>query len=156
MMFTIRKAVSSDTFEIVGLWKEMMAFHMMRDPYFAIVDNAADKFEVFISESIKMETSVVLAAESNGKLVGYTHARIAKYPPVFVKTSCCEILDMAVSSSYRRCGVGSALLKGIYARCDDLGIDRLECNVAVANEVSTKFWKNMGFMPAMKRLFIDR
>ena len=151
----IRQAREEDAAAILLLWQEMMAFHAAREPFFSISPDGPGNFLKWVRERIRKSGTRVVVAEAEGGLAGYCLAVISCYPPVFLKADYCEIYDLAVSASYRRGGVGTALFQDIKAWSAGKGITRIEARVALANELSTRFWRAMGLRPYMESLYID-
>ncbi|PIE34663.1 hypothetical protein CSA56_07180, partial [candidate division KSB3 bacterium] len=54
---------------------------------------------------------------------------------------------------FRRNGIGEKLYRSAEAWFRSLHIDRIEIRVVVSNEVSTLFWKKMGFNPYVTTVF---
>jgi ribosomal protein S18 acetylase RimI-like enzyme len=150
---TVRNAREHDLDMIIELWKELMDFHKVRDPHFSRSPHGHDKFMEHISGAIASETSKVLVAEHDGTIVGYCLAFIANYPPVFEKEVRGDIADLAVTENYRRTGVGEKLCKEIQHWFKEKKVQRIEVRVAVTNEVSTSFWRKMGYRPYLEILY---
>jgi L-amino acid N-acyltransferase YncA len=151
----IRQARADDAEAILLLWQEMMAFHAAREPFFTISPQGPGNFLKWLRECMRKGGTRVVVAEAEGRLAGYCLAVLSCYPPVFMQSDYCEIYDLAVSDAYRRSGVGRALLQDIKAWSAQKGIKRIEARVALANELSTRFWRAMGLRPYMESLYID-
>jgi ribosomal protein S18 acetylase RimI-like enzyme len=151
----IRKATQADIESIMKLWKELMNFHIERDSYFDIANNAPEKFAKFIKEKLDSNDYCILVAEDNGRVVGYCLAKKDKHP-LFKAPDYSEIFDLVITREFRRKGIGSALLDKVFNWCFEKGIKRVEVKVALANEVSRKFWRKMGFKPCMEILYVDK
>ncbi|MFA5393038.1 MAG: GNAT family N-acetyltransferase [Candidatus Ratteibacteria bacterium] len=144
---TIRKASVDDLNAIGNLWQEFMDFHKSRDPRFTRSADGHERFKEFISGHMTLDTSRVLVAEEDGKVVGYCLAKLAKYPPVFEKQDYGTVFDLAVTERCRRSGIGAKLYHVAQVWFAEHEIHRIELRVAVSNETSTAFWKKMGFSP---------
>ncbi|MBL7211028.1 MAG: GNAT family N-acetyltransferase [Desulfobacteraceae bacterium] len=153
MQVIIRNAGEQDLDMIIELWKELMDFHKIRDQYFSRSSDGHEKFMEFISGHIASETSKVLVAEHDGNIVGHCLASISNYPPVFENKEYGSIDDLAVTESYRRTGVGEKLCQEIQKWFKEQKIQRIELRVAVTNEVSTSFWRKMGYRPYIEILY---
>jgi len=154
-MITIHKARKEDVEPIVCLWKEMMAFHAERDGYFQTSEEGHKNFRKFVEESLSKSDFCVLVAEIENRIIGYTLAHITLYPPVFIINDYGEIMDFAITAEFRRRGIGKILLKAMLEWFDSKGVKRVECRVAVKNEISTRFWRAMGFKAAMEILYME-
>lgn len=155
MDINIREAKHSDR-EVVGeLFKEMFDFHGKRDPHFTRTKLGHEIFSAWFVEQIDQEDSSPLVAEVDGKVVGYALGILRQHPPVFAKRAYGEINDIAVSSDYRRHGVGFGLLRKLQDWFKSRNISRFEAKVAVSNEVSSDFWRKMAFRPYFETLVMD-
>jgi ribosomal protein S18 acetylase RimI-like enzyme len=147
MKIEYRKAIEQDVPRIVDLWNEFIDFHKARDPFFSRSEEGSENFGKFISENIKKDDAIVYVAEAKKAVVAYIHASVQSYPPVFEIKKYGLIYDLAVTSGYRRKGIGEHLFCMVKEWFAKKGVKRLEIEVAVSNEVSTSFWKKMAFKP---------
>ena len=150
---SIRKAVPEDTPAIVEIWKEFMDFHARRDRHFTRSVDGHQRFADFISGRIVHDASCVVVAQRTEQVAGYCLAVISRYPPVFLYDTYGTISDLAVSAAYRRQGIGEALMEYACAWFAEREIARIELRIATTNEVSTAFWRKMGFSPYVEILY---
>ena len=75
------------------------------------------------------------------KIVAYILCIIQNYPPAFEIKKYGLVSDLAVTSNYRRIGIGEHLFYLAKEWFSEKGLKRIELEVAIANEVSTSFWK---------------
>jgi ribosomal protein S18 acetylase RimI-like enzyme len=151
----IRKAAEKDLPAIVELWKELMDFHQVRDPYFTRSEDGHEAFSTFMADNLKKQDSLVLIAQKQDDIIGYTLAMIASPPPVFKIKRYGEILDFAVTEKYRRLGIGEIFVQRLKKWFDEKNIQRIEVRVATSNEVSQPFWRKMGFSPYLEILSLE-
>jgi len=149
----IRQATPEDIGAIVELWKEMIDFHRIRDPFFTRAVNGEDVFAEFVQKNINSETACVYVAGVGGKIVGYCQGMLEKHPPVLAQTDYGQILDFAVAADYRRAGVGERLCQALQGWFVLKGVHRIEVRHSESNEIASGFWTKMGFKPYMKTLF---
>jgi ribosomal protein S18 acetylase RimI-like enzyme len=143
----VRKAVPADLDAIVALWREFMDFHAQRDTHLARSADGHERFKEFVGERLASDDSCVLVAEQDGEVVGYCLTMLAKAPPVLEDRDYGTVCDLAVTERCRGGGVGARLYRAAEAWLAQRGIRRIEVRVLVANEVSTAFWRKMGFEP---------
>ena len=153
MKVRIRKAVENDVPTMVELWKEMMDFHKERDQIFTRTTTGHEGWIEFITGHISKEDSCVLVAECASQIVCHCLAFITENPPVITTERYGFFQEIAVSTNYRRCGVGEELVKEMLKWFHDHNIKRIEVRVSVHNELSTAFWQKMGFNPYAERLY---
>jgi GNAT superfamily N-acetyltransferase len=148
----IRTAVPEDAQAILKLWQEMMEFHSARESFFTLRPEASRSFLAYIRERMKNAQACVAVAERRGEIVGYGMGVISDYPPVYRIDKYGQICEMAVTSSWRRSGLGGKLLKFLQDWFAIRGIRRLEVRAASANEIAEAFWRRSGFKPYMEIL----
>ena len=149
----IREAIQEDTRAIVELWKELMDFHKERDRHFTRSVDGHERFAEFVSGRIASETSCVLVAKQQNEIVGYCLATISKFPPVYEHQEYGAIFDLAVTENYRKKGIGQALVEAALQWFSEQEIHRVEVRVATSNEISTAFWKKIGFVPYLEVVY---
>ncbi|MEN8126852.1 MAG: GNAT family N-acetyltransferase [Planctomycetota bacterium] len=142
----IREATKEDVPKILPVWREMMEFHAVRDAHFAICESADQEFAKWISENIVKEDAIVYVAESTKSIVAYCLCLISERPPVCeMKRQYGNLSDLAVAEKYRRDGIGEQIVEQAMEWFRSQGLKRVEVRVAVTNEISTRFWRKMGF-----------
>ena len=144
---TTRAARTEDVDTIVELWKQLMDFHQKRDRHFTRSPTGPSIFAKFVTDQIEKEDSLVLVAEEEGAIVAYCLAITETHSPVFAKPRHAEIIDLFVTESHRQRGIGERLVREVEHWFSQRGIDRIEARVAVRNEVSTHFWRKIGYQP---------
>ena len=149
----LRQAILEDIGAIVGLWKEMIDFHRIRDPFFTRAVNGENVFARFVEKNINSGTACVYVAVVGGTIIGYCQGKLEKHPPVLAHTDYGQILDFAVSTDYRRTGIGERLCRALLDWFVMNGVYRIEVRHSESNEIATSFWAKMGFKPYMKTLF---
>jgi ribosomal protein S18 acetylase RimI-like enzyme len=140
---------------MVELWKDLMDFHATRDPIFTRKPDGEKAWETFMRENMAKDKACVFVAERENRLVGYCLALVSNYPPVLSAPTYGELMDLMVHEEYRRRGVGERLFHAAMAWYSQQGIHRIEVRVAVTNEISTGFWRKMGFKPYLETLALN-
>lgn len=108
-------------------------------------DLGYDCEEVFVQERLeKLDPTreVVLAAELDGAVAGYVHAEI--YALLYWKPMV-NILGLAVSSVYRRKGVGKALMICVEEWAKERGIKEIRLNSGGTRKEAHEFYRAIGF-----------
>jgi GNAT superfamily N-acetyltransferase len=150
---SIRKATAGDLQAILFLWQELMDFHKQRDPHYTRAPDGAARFRDFVSSQLAAKDSCVLVAVHGSLIIGYCLATLIQLPPVFAERLYGDIFDLSVTADYRRRGVGVKLFAAAQAWFKSRGVRRMETRVATTNEVSTGFWRKMGFRPYAAQVF---
>ena len=149
----IRQAGVRDIEVLVGLWKGLTDFHVRRDPLCRPSATAGEAYASFIGEQIEKDESLVLVGEEDGTVIAYAFAAIAARPPVFAETRHGIIFDLFVTESRRKQGIGERLVREVERWFLERGIHRIGVGVSTRNEVSTRFWRKVGYEPHLETLY---
>jgi ribosomal protein S18 acetylase RimI-like enzyme len=152
---TIRPATEADARATVPLWAEFLDFHSCRDEWFTRAECGGEHWEKFVCDRVNDPRSIVLVAELGGEVLGYSIGTLNMRPLTYAELDYATITDLAVSSKARRTGIGVRLATEMIKRLQDRGVNRIEIGVATTNEVSTSFWRKMGFVPFMEKCVYD-
>ena len=154
-MITVRNATQDDISRVVGLWEELMDFHVVRDGRFARAADGAERFRDYVTERLSDEASRLLVAEADGVVAGYCLVAVCRFPPVFAERDYVAVYDLAVTAALRRKGVGERLFQSARDWCAERGMKRIEVGIALSNPVSSGFWRKMGFDPYLAKASLD-
>ena len=91
----------------------------------------------------------VFVAEVNGMVAGYIHAE--KYQPLYFEPMI-NILGLAVSSEFRRRGIGRMLLKHAERWADEVGIHKIRLNSGSSRKEAHSFYRAMGYSNEKEQL----
>ena len=67
----IRKAKKEDMDAIIGLWQEMMDFHIERSDLYQMKPNARQIYSDYLNDVLKSPEYVTLVFEIENKVLGY-------------------------------------------------------------------------------------
>lgn len=145
----IRHANEEDLQEIVRLSKKLGRSESAMD---SMISPLPCEFQSpsWILKNIKGENTVVFVAEVEGRIVGYSLGWVSQ--PWAYKGKRGYICDCFVEKSYRRRGIGNALVKAILEWFIDKGVECVEADVYSSNVPSLKLFKKLGFEEIFKRL----
>ena len=149
---TVREALEEDLPALVELWIEMMDLHKEIDRFFSRTATGHERWAELVRGCMSNKKWCVLVAECRGRVAGYCAAFIEENPAVIETVQYGLFQELSVSSKYRRLGVGAELAKAMLEWFRERKIKRVEVRVAVHNEVSTAFWRKMGFRPYLETL----
>ena len=150
-----REATKDDIPRMIELWKEFIDFHKVRDSLFSRSKEGPENFGKFVAENLRKDDAIVYVAEKKGEVIGHILATIQNYPPAFEMKRYGLVNDLAVTSAYRRFGIGQHLFALVKDWFFKKGIRRIEIEVAIANEVSTSFWRKMNFRPYKEISYLE-
>ncbi len=150
----IRNATLADVPSLTALWIELMDFHAKRDVFFTRGKKGHDAAAQYIARAIQNpDRASVLVGELGGKILGYCYAVINEYLPVFDEKFYGSIVDLSITAGTRRHHLGQRLVEQTLHWFKIKGITRVDVTVAKKNEISTKFWRKMGFGDFKEILF---
>ena len=84
----------------------------------------------------------LFVAEVNGIVAGYIHAE--KYQTLYFEPMI-NILGLAVSSEFRRRGIGRMLLKRAERWANEVGIHKIRLNSGASRKETHSFYRAMGY-----------
>ncbi len=84
----------------------------------------------------------VFVAELNGVVAGYIHAE--KYQTLYFEPMI-NILGLAVSSKFRRRGIGRMLMNCIESWANEAGINKIRLNSGASRKEAHSFYRAMGY-----------
>jgi len=145
----IRQASETDLQQIVKLSEKLGRDESAMD---SMVSPLPSEFQnpKWILKNIKGENTVVFVAEADGKIVGYSLGWISQ--PWSYKAKRGYICDCFVEKSYRRRGIGKALVKAMLEWFRKKGVECIETDIYSSNIPSLTLFKNLGFKEVSKRL----
>jgi ribosomal protein S18 acetylase RimI-like enzyme len=152
---TIRRAQAADLPEIAGLWWEYANHHRRKDPIFTVTPHARADWSSWMRKLLRSRKTLVLVAQSGGRLVGFSSAQVSSRPPVMKYRSFGAIFDFAVTQKARRKGVGRRLFGECKRWFLGRGIHRIELRVVPRNPQAAGFWAALGFRPYVEVQFLE-
>ena len=142
----IREANKKDMNAIVGLWQEMMDFHIEKSDLYQMKRDAQEIYSNYIINVLISPEYVVLVYEIENKVLGYLIATESDEPLVYEGTVGL-ILEISVTEKHRNKGIGEKLLTEIEKYFLNKGINRIECMVSNFNDISKGFWFKHQYKP---------
>jgi GNAT superfamily N-acetyltransferase len=138
-------AADSHLPEMVEIWKEFMDFHGDIDPFFKRRVDGHENFVRLVKDWIRAEDSHVLVALDGERVIGYSVSIVLRHPPVLETEKYGFIDDLAVRSTHRRRGAGTAMLNEMFRWFKSVNVERVELQVVTKNRVGYRFWEKHGF-----------
>ena len=154
MTIKIVKAEEKYITEIGKLWWEFMIFHQNVDPWFTPREGSIPGFEENqIRRLMRSEDGLVLVSLNRDKVIGYSLSEIKGRSAAFGRDKWGYIHDMAITSKYRRIGVGEKILIEIIKWFHSKNVERIELQAASQNLIANTFWQKHGFTIYMHTLY---
>ena len=108
-----------------------------------------DAYASFIGRQIGESSVVLLVAERDGKVLGYTYAGVERPDYMSLRGPAGVLYDIVVDPNHRGHGVGRLLLEAILAALKARGAPRVVVSTAERNEAAQRLLARAGFRPTM-------
>jgi ribosomal protein S18 acetylase RimI-like enzyme len=154
MSITVRRANVDDAALIASLNADVQAVHAEVLPWrFKPSDGRAHASEA--AAFLAKPESLVFIAEVAGEPAGYVHAEIIRRPETSLvhPYEAIYIHAISVRPTYRRRGVGSALIEAVRAAGRAAGIELLTLDIWAFNDTARQFFSRQGFGAYQEKLW---
>jgi ribosomal protein S18 acetylase RimI-like enzyme len=152
-MIEIVRAEERHILDICNLWLEFMQYSADIDSFFTLRDGSTSGFEKeYLRPAMESENSLVFVALDAEKVVGYSHAQVQDIPNNKLRMIG-HIQHLFITKSYRRQGIGEKMYAEILKWFHSKGIDRVELQVIVKNQIAYSFWRKHGYMDFQNTLY---
>ncbi len=142
MNFTIRKAVTDDYRAIWKLNTEEMGYE-------DTIDGTKKRMEILLSD----DSHRIFVAEADNKVVGYVHSN--NYELIFIEPFK-DIMSIAVSSEYKRNGIGRALLAEVEKWAVETGSVGVRLVSGESRVKAHEFYRSCGYVSHKKQLNFEK
>ena len=145
MSVTVRPARRGDLDGALALWRLLQREHEAYDPRYRMSDDAEARWSTDFRDWIRAHSSSVwVAEESGGRLVGMLTALLAEPAPVYRGEPFVFVGEIVVATDWRGRGVGRALLAAARGWGREVGARGLRAGVLAENEAGRRFWEREG------------
>jgi ribosomal protein S18 acetylase RimI-like enzyme len=153
----IRPVAFADLPAVAKLAAELVGYHTKLDSArYMQIDNAAEGYAHFLASEIGNAKAVVLCADREGKIVGYTYATIEGRDWNALLDPHGALHDVFVDPSARRLGIAEKLIVETCRRLEALGAPRVLLHTAVQNKEGQALFAKLGFRPTMIEMTRER
>lgn len=151
LLATIRPAGPSDLPAIGRLGALLVRVHHDFDPerFIAATPQTEHGYASFLGSQIGEQNVVMLVAERNGEVVGYTYAGMEGRDYMSLRGPAGLLYDLIVDPAHRGCGVGRMLLDATLAALEARGAPRVVLSTAERNEPAQRLFARAGFRRTM-------
>ena len=155
MTISVRRATEADAESISALNTDVQALHAAAMPSRFKPPESGSFSAREVSALLAERENLLFLAHVDGEAAGYAYAEIIRRPETSLTYSSemLHVHHIGVGSSFRRQGVGSALLNAVRAAGLDKGITLLTLDVWSFNEAARAFFRRQGFDPYVERLW---
>ncbi len=150
----IRPALPPDLPAVIALWRELQDINASYDARLALNEGAADWFIGYLGNQLDNPNMVVLVAEYEKTIVGYTFGQIMRRPTL-ASGDCGYVADVCVRDGWRGRGIGRQLYERLRSWFLANSITAIEVQVVRANPASQAFWRKMGYSEFLRTLRVD-
>jgi ribosomal protein S18 acetylase RimI-like enzyme len=150
MSLVVRDAVPRDLPAIGRLAGELVRMHYGFDSArFMMVAGVELGYERYLGGELENADAVVLAAELDGKVIGYAYGRLEPRDWNSLLDSCGALHDVYVDTTARHAGVGRELVSSMLAALRHKGAPRVVLHTATQNLAAAKLFASLGFRQTM-------
>ena len=148
---TIRPAVSADLPALGRLGALLVRTHHEFDPrrFIAATPQTERGYASFFGSQLAEPSVMVLVAEREGEVVGYTYAGVEGRDYMALRGPAGVLYDIVVDPGQRGHGVGRMLLDATLAALRERGAPRVVLSTAERNEPAQRLFARAGFRRTM-------
>jgi ribosomal protein S18 acetylase RimI-like enzyme len=148
---TIRRAVAADMTAVGKLGALLVRTHYEFDPkrFLAATSGTARGYGSFLGTQLDEPTVIVLVAEREDKVIGYTYAGVEGTDYMSLRGPAGVLYDIVVDPEHRGQGVGRALLDATLEALKSAGAPRAVLSTAEQNAPAQHLFEHAGFRRTM-------
>ena len=148
---TIRPATPADLAVLGRLGALLVQMHHNFDPqrFIAAPPGIEQGYAAFLGTQLDNPNVVVLVAERNGEVVGYTYAGVEGWDYMALRGPAGVLHDIVVDPAQRGHGIGRMLLDATFAALKARGAPRVVLSTAAGNEAAQRLFARAGFRRTM-------
>jgi ribosomal protein S18 acetylase RimI-like enzyme len=148
---TIRRAAPADLPAIGRLGALLVRLHHDFDPerFIAATPQTEHGYASFLGTQLDQTDVVVLVAERDGEVLGYTYAGVEGTDYMALRGPAGALYDIVVDPAHRGQGVGRMLLDATLAALGARGAPRVVLSTAERNEPAQRLFARAGFRRTM-------
>jgi ribosomal protein S18 acetylase RimI-like enzyme len=148
---SIRPAAPADLKAIGRLGALLVRVHHDFDPdrFIAATPQTEHAYGSFLGTQLEKPNIVVLAAERDGEVVGYTYAGVEGTDYMSLRGPAGVLYDIVVDAAHREQGVGRMLLDATLEALQAKGAPRVVLSTAEGNESAQRLFARAGFRRTM-------
>jgi len=148
---SIRPAAPADLEAVGRLGALLVRMHHGFDPerFIAATPRTEHSYGSFLGTQLEEPDIVVLVAERDGEVVGYTYAGVEGNDYMSLRGPAGVLYDIVVDPAHRGQGVGRRLLDATLAALKARGAPRVVLSTAERNEPAQRLFARAGFRRTM-------
>ena len=148
---TVRQATNADLPSLGRLGALLVQQHHDFDGrrFLAPTGRTPDHYAEFLGSQLDDPDVLVLVAEQDGRVIGYTFSAMEGYDYTSLRGPAALLHDVLVEPAHRRRGVGRRLLDETLSMLRAKGARQIVLSTADRNESAQKLFTRMGFRRTM-------
>ncbi|HWJ20959.1 MAG TPA: GNAT family N-acetyltransferase [Gemmatimonadaceae bacterium] len=148
---TIRSATPADLPTVGRLGALLVRTHHDFDPerFIAATPRTEHGYASFLGTQLEKPNVVVLVAERDGAVIGYTYAGVEGFDYMSLRGPAGVLYDIVVDPAHRGNGVGRMLLDATIAALEARGASQVVLSTAERNESAQRLFDRAGFRRTM-------
>jgi ribosomal protein S18 acetylase RimI-like enzyme len=148
---TVRTASPADLPAIGRLGALLVRLHHEFDParFIAAPARTEDGYAAFIGKQLEKPNVIVLVAEQNGEVIGYSYAGVEGYDYMSLRGPAGVLYDIVVDPAHRGQGIGRMLLDATLTALEARRAPRVVLSTAERNESAQRLFARAGFRRTM-------
>ena len=153
----IRRATRADLPAIGRLAVLLVKTHHDFDQsrFIAPTSNTAAGYGSFLGTQLEEPTIIVLVAEQDGDVIGYTYAGVEGHDWMSLRGPAGVLHDIVVDPERRGEGIGRRLLDATIEGLESLGAPLMVLSTAERNDAAQRLFKRAGFRRTMVEMTRD-
>jgi ribosomal protein S18 acetylase RimI-like enzyme len=154
---TIRPARPADMKTVGRLGALLVKTHydFDNDRFIAPNPDTSERYGGFLGSQLEKENIIVLVAEGDGKVIGYTYAGVEGFDYMSLRGPAGVLYDIIVDPASRGQGIGRMLLDATIAALKARGEPRVVLSTAEKNETAQRLFARAGFRPTMIEMTLN-
>jgi ribosomal protein S18 acetylase RimI-like enzyme len=155
---TVRPAARADLPAIGRLGALLVRTHHDFDParFIPATPQTERGYASYLGTQLEEPSVVVLVADRDGQVVGYTYAGVEGYDYMSLRGPAGVLYDIVVDPAHRGHGVGRMLLDSTLAALEARGAPRVVLSTAERNEPAQRLFARAGFRRTMIEMTRER
>lgn len=155
---TIREAIRDDVPTLGRLGALLVRMHHDLDAarFLPATPRTEQGYAAFLESQLDTPGSIVLVAERDGIVVGYTLAVVEGVDYMALRGPAGVLHDIMVDPDHRGTGVGRMLLAATVRALRETGIKQVVLSSAARNESAQRLFERGGFRPTMVEMTLDQ
>ena len=148
---TVRRAAPPDLPAIGRLGALLVKTHHDFDPqrFIAATPRTEEGYGSYLGSQLANQDIVILVAEQDGEVVGYTYAGVEGYDYMALRGPAGALYDIVVDPAHRGRGIGGMLLDATLAALEERRLPRVILSTAEQNESAQRLFARAGFRRTM-------